>query len=128
MTPLHVACAFGHPNVVRCLVEYGCNPQSVTRQCRVTPLDFACACGRLGNIKYLVAQDQLTASEESIPEQECDTRHINIVEYLITECKLDPHVSNEEGLTPLHLACWGGCSDRQEFDHRTGTSPAYEKS
>ena len=121
MTPLHVACAFGHPNVVRYLVEYGCNPQCVTRHCRVTPLDFACACGRLGSIKYLVAQGPLTADQESVPDQESENGQINIVEYLITKCELDPHISNDDGLTPLHLACWGGSSIAENVDSSSST-------
>ena len=46
----------------------------------------------------------------------------NIVEYLITKCELDPHISNDEGLTPLHLACWGGNSIAENVDSTSSTN------
>ena len=39
--------------------------------------------------------------------------HLNVVRYLITECKCDPHWKDIEfdGLTPLQFACEGGHLD-----------------
>ena len=45
----------------------------------------------------------------------CQNGHLNVIQYLITECKCDPMSKNNNGSTPLHLACLNGHLDVVQY-------------
>ena len=135
LTPLVAACTFGHLEVAKYLVtDCGCDPRANSgAQGEVTSLGSAVIAGQLEVVKWLVREQKcsphssLTAA--CISEQlnvikyllsECSSGNEtsrdllvsscimgkpNIVRYLIDECGCDPHLGDEHGITPLHLAC-----------------------
>ena len=81
--PLHYACAAGHLDVVKFLIEHGCDPASISNL-GATPLSIACENG-----------------------------HQDIVKCLVTEHHCDPLKPSRKyginsGITPLHEACFAG--------------------
>ena len=84
-TPLHDACRNGNKDVVLSLlkefVKYEALEQSISDKTKAgsSPLHFAAASGSL-----------------------------ELVQYLITECKCNPSISGHLGATPLHVAAKEG--------------------
>ena len=53
-SPLHIACRYGHINIVRMLVEvYGCSPKAVDNTCS-TPIHDACYYDQVVILDYLI--------------------------------------------------------------------------
>ena len=111
ITPLFMATTSGHVEVVKWLVrEQKCEPTCTYCQCECNvPLyNIACQFGHLSVMKYLLSE---TISQEkeisNLLLSACFFGHFNIVKYLIEEYKCNPHFTDDDGITPLHLAC--GC-------------------
>ena len=85
-TPLHIACRYGHLDIVKFLVSVSSVDVNSKDSDGYTPLHTAC--------RY---------------------SHLDIVECLLTSTLADVNSKNCNGYTPLHTACNYGCEDIVKF-------------
>ena len=110
-TPLYLATLFGQLKVIRWLIiEKNCEPVYFDSECEcyIPLVILACQCGHLSVIKYLLSE--WNSEDIEIPDLlifACLCGHLNVVKYFIEEFRCNPHVTDNDGITPLHLACAG---------------------
>ena len=111
ITPLYLATLFGQVEVVRWLVsEQECEPAYFDCQCEcnIPLVILACQYGHLNIMKYLLSECNSEDFEISdLLFFACWFGYLNVVKYLIEEFKCNPHVTDNDGVTTLHLACAG---------------------
>ena len=84
-----------------------------------TPMHFACQFGRINTIHYLIDQ----GCDLTVPDNHGDMPihlasvegHLDVVKYLIIECRCDPNSRGGNGRTPLHYACAFGRMDVMQY-------------
>ena len=110
-TPLYLATLFGQLKVIRWLIiEKNCEPIYFDSECEcyIPLVILACQCGHLSVMKYLLSEWNSEDFEISdLLVFACLCGHLNVVKYLIEEFKCNPYVTDNDGITPLHLACAG---------------------
>ena len=111
-TSLHAAAASGDIKTVQFLTEEH-NFDAVCRDNNgSTPLFSACRYGYLEVVIYLIKLNadplDLIKDSTSCLHAACASGNLDLVKYLIDECKCDPHSQNEDRLTPFHTACKEG--------------------
>ena len=116
-TPLHYACVSGKLDVVKFLVEeYHCDPRVRDVNGRI-PLHCACEGGSVGIVRFLVVDHHCDPAcrewEGRTPlHWACESGKLGIVKFLVEKCHCDPFNEKDcKGLTPFHLATWGGHGD-----------------
>jgi len=91
-TPLHVACLYGHADIVRALLEANADPPRVTDGDGGTPLHDASAGGHLNIVKMLVERiREIRAADAAGP----------------ADVSSFVNARDGDGETPLHLATRG---------------------
>ena len=114
-TPLHQACREGHVDIVRYLVsEQGCSTVCQNNN-GDTPLLEACETGRLVAVVEILLTAQDCSIACSIHSQillhySCRYGWLDVTRKLV-EYNCDPESKNEDGDTPLHVACSNGYAD-----------------
>ena len=109
-TLLHYACNGGHMGTIMYLItEHSCDP-TVTDDNGDMPIQMACVGGHLNVVKYLITEMKCNpksrgALGRTLLHQTFDE---DIIKYLITEQDFDPTVTDNNGSTPIHIACLGG--------------------
>jgi ankyrin repeat protein len=94
-TPLHVACFYGHAQVVKVLREHGADIEANNCMLR-TPLYYACLKGRLAVVNELLSpNDSSNGTTTSILDRR-KSRGASI------------QAKDFDGNTPLHIASWRG--------------------
>ena len=114
ITPLHLASANGHLEVVRKLLDNGSDP-FCTVQGSYNAFHVACVYGHIEIVRELISKKPLCPLEEdnkgvTLLHIACRFGHPSIVHYLITEMRCIPRydVTQNQGFSPLHCACMGG--------------------
>ncbi len=112
VSPLWVAVAVGHIDIVKLLVEEGnanVNHLSVTRS---SPLRAASYIGHLDIARYLVAHgaDMRLVRDGNYTNLMLSAyrEHTHMVKYFIDELECNPNEYDQDGRTPLHYAIDGG--------------------
>lgn len=108
VTPLHLACQFGHLNVAKILLHHGANPAAKTVEEGHTPLAFAVICGHAHIFHYLVTQ----CDAKDIPDNtgSCALHHaamFNRFEIIFLVMSLNYssiNITDSAGHTPLMWA------------------------
>ena len=109
--PVHYACQLGHVDIVRYLVEKGCN-LDIKADRGMTPLHAACFSGKLNVVRYLIGEKKCDIESKGGKQctplyYACEAGQISIVRYLV-EQGCDPNARADTGATPLHHACAHG--------------------
>ena len=120
VTPLHLACGNGHLNVVQTLILVYEADLNVRNEDNDTPLHTAALCGQLHIINYIIlnrlgyiSSTHLQRNKESyimLLHHACRQGHMEVIESLLTDSKLDPLSVDDSGNTLVHLAAMGGNS------------------
>ena len=112
VSPLWVAVAVGHFDIVKLLIEEGnanVNHLSVTRS---SPLRAASYIGRLDIARYLIAHgaDIRLVRDGNYTNLMLSAyrEHVHMVQYFIDELECNPNEYDQDGRTPLHYAIDGG--------------------
>ena len=115
-TPLRVAAHEGHLDIVRCLVESGAYVNART-QYKGTPIMAACDYGHLSIISYLINKgafvDLQDADGKTALYGAIERSHLEVVSQLLALGA--SQLPNNQGLTPLFLACDKGSIEIVEY-------------
>ncbi|CAE6926748.1 ankrd52 [Symbiodinium sp. CCMP2592] len=111
-TPMHLASAHGHLDVVRFLVHCGADKGMLDIQGQ-TPLHLACANGHLEVVRFLLLG---TGPSIDMPGPDGNTPlhlasangHLDEVRFLVLDAGANVHLHNDDEETPLHLASGNG--------------------
>lgn len=111
---LHVVCSKGQLKLARYLVNTHCLDPTVAMGYGETPVHLASSDGHLDVVKYLAeeldcALQVRDAGGNTPLHVSAQNGHHEVVQYLL-ERKCDPEARNNEGCTPLLLACLYGRS------------------
>lgn len=106
---LHIACSFGHIEIVKLLIEKGANFNAADDDNSDTPLHIACGHGYTEIVKLLIEEGvdlEVTNYDKGFTPLHvaCRHRHTEIVKLLI-EKATDLGITDDYGFTPLHLVC-----------------------
>ena len=116
-TPLHQACKQGWVDIVEMLIEkYGCDPNTVVTENKLSLLHFACVYGHIDVVillieKYGCDPNVVTENNESLLHCACLYDYIDIVMLLIEKYSCDPNVVTKSNESLLHYACLYGHTD-----------------
>ena len=111
-TPLHYAALHGHLDIIRMLINFGCDA-SIKGQRGWTPLHFACKGGHSNVVKMLLSKRSYNFmsvdDNGNLPIHIAATfGHWDIIQMLATDFGCDINIAGEHGWTALHYACQGG--------------------
>ena len=113
-TPLHYAALHGHLNIIRMLINFGCDA-SIKGWRGWTPLHFACQCGHSNVVKMLLSEGichpMSVDDKGNLPIHIAATfGHWDIIQILVTDfdCDINTVTTGQHGWTALHFACQGG--------------------
>ena len=109
--PIHYACQLGHIDIVRYLVEKGCDLK-IKADRGMTPLHAACFSGKLDVVCYLIGGKKCDIESKGTNQctplfYACERGQISIVRYLI-EQGCDRNAKLDTDATALHHACAHG--------------------
>ena len=113
-TPLYIACAWGHLDVVNALLSTDGIDVNKANRYRATPLYIACQHGHLEVVNALLRQDginiNLARYGGSTPLYvACRNGHSDVVNALLRQDGIDINrAESEYGRTPLYTACLNG--------------------
>ena len=116
LTLLHLACHYGHLDIVQYFIkDQNCSPETTTPSGH-TPLHIACKCSHLHIVKCLITDHKCnphcTDNDGYTPlHTASESGNIETVKYLIIQQGCDPQVSDSIGNTPLHYASESGHLD-----------------
>lgn len=109
--PLHIACKYGHLNIVKLLARAGASLEEYDEGGR-TPLYITCANGQISIIDFLLGKgvpvDTVTRTHLETPLHEaCERGNVDVVDALLAHGAAIDKVSLTQG-TLLHHACLYG--------------------
>ena len=114
MTPLHIACASGHNDIVEYLINQCGHDKEARCDGQLTPLFATCLRDQISTVKLLTSKFRCQVDARDVNGRTplhvvCYHGFQKIVKYLINDCGCSPEVRDEKSLqTPLHFACAGG--------------------
>ncbi|XP_029868878.1 ankyrin repeat domain-containing protein 26-like [Aquila chrysaetos chrysaetos] len=122
-TPLHVACADGHVDVIRCLVQENCR-LNLADDFKSSPLMTAVQCQQEKCVAILLQH----GADPNLADADGNTAlHLAVVSPnttvagLLLEHNANINAQNREGYTPLNLAVSKHDEEMVEFLHKKGT-------
>jgi ankyrin repeat protein len=115
-TALHLACRYGHLNVVDYLIQTCHVNVSTCESPRVSgynSLHIACIHGHYNVVEYLLQQNHIHVDTKDQQgntslHHACRGQYIEIVQYLIEVCHADVNVRNDHEATILHCVSMDG--------------------
>ena len=109
-TPLHLACGNGHLKVVQMLISEYKADLNVRNEDNDTPLHTAALGGQLHIINYVIRRLGYIPSTQrnKILHHACHQGHIEVIESLLTDNRIDPFLVDDDGNTLVHLAAMYG--------------------
>lgn len=138
-TPLHVAAETGHTSTSRLLIKHQADIHAQNTQ-GLTPLHLASQRGHLATVKMLIEEGaepyRCSHTLRSPCHLAAENGHSEVLKELLHHCPDGGALSDEQGLTPLHLAVQGGYSniitmlvpqDLQDFVNESSVQPSTEK-
>ncbi|KAG7517041.1 Receptor-interacting serine serine/threonine-protein kinase 4 [Solea senegalensis] len=113
-TPLHVAAETGHTSTSRLLIKHQADIHAQNDH-RLTPLHLASQRGHLATVKMLIEEGADPYRPAHALRTPChlaaENGHCEVLKELLHHCPDGGALSDEQGLSPLHLAVQGGYSD-----------------
>ena len=113
-TPLHLAAAYGHLNIVRKLIMAGADARATTWPDRYTPLHSAAERGQAHVVRYFMVERGLSLEADEMGDTPFHTAaqggHQEVVK-LFSQQAQNINTQDKKGLTPLHWAVWQGNAD-----------------
>ncbi|XP_029924662.1 receptor-interacting serine/threonine-protein kinase 4 [Myripristis murdjan] len=113
-TPLHVAAETGHTSTSRLLVKHRADIKAQNSQ-GLTALHLASQRGHLPTVKMLLEEGADPSSSSQALRTPChlaaESGHCEVLRELLLHCPDGAGLSDEQGLSPLHLAVQGGYTD-----------------
>ena len=108
-TPLFNACRIKDTEVVKVMIESGCDPLFVNGITKETPVHIACRTQQLKVVEILLSKHSgefpnLNNFGESLLHIACVNEDIAMVRYLIDKCKCSPSIKDSNENTPLHYS------------------------
>lgn len=107
-TPLHIACKYGHIEIVKLLLE-----KEIIDVNKNAPLCIACKNGHIQIVELLLLDDRVDINQNEVNGNSplyiaCENGNFEIVIKLLEFNNIDINKINKEGATPLHSACKNG--------------------
>ncbi|KAM9847129.1 receptor-interacting serine/threonine-protein kinase 4 [Aulostomus maculatus] len=113
-TPLHVAAETGHTSTSRLLIKHHANIHTQNTQ-GLTPLHLASQRGHLATVRMLIEEGADPYKSSPALRTPChlaaENGHCEVLKELLLHCPDACALSDEQGLSPLHLAVQGGYSN-----------------
>uniref|UniRef100_A0A3Q3ABF0 non-specific serine/threonine protein kinase n=1 Tax=Kryptolebias marmoratus TaxID=37003 RepID=A0A3Q3ABF0_KRYMA len=113
-TALHVAAETGHTSTSRLLIKHQADPNAQNAH-GLTPLHLASQQGHLATVKMLIAEGADLSVFDQSQHTPChlaaENGHSEVLKELLLHCPNGGTLSDQEGLSPLHLAVQGGDSN-----------------
>lgn len=116
---LYVAAQHGHVNVVRTLLANGASVNIISKGNFLSPLHTACVAGHVECVKCLLEKN---AQVDLQTFQKCSALHLSVGRdrfqqtcSILLDYKADINAVDEDGNSPLHLACLIGCPKDAEI-------------
>ncbi|XP_069544772.1 receptor-interacting serine/threonine-protein kinase 4 [Brachyistius frenatus] len=138
-TPLHVAAETGHTSTSRLLTKHQADIHAQNAQ-GLTPLHLASQRGHLATVKMLIEEGADPYRSNQALRTPChmaaESGHCEVLKELLVHCPDGGTMSDEQGLSPLHLAVQGGYSnvitmllpqDCQDLVTESSVQPAAEE-
>eukprot|EP01095_Lingulamoeba_sp_RSL-Kostka_P002860 TRINITY_DN13780_c0_g1_i1.p1 TRINITY_DN13780_c0_g1~~TRINITY_DN13780_c0_g1_i1.p1 ORF type:complete len:460 (+),score=129.98 TRINITY_DN13780_c0_g1_i1:33-1412(+) len=111
-TALILACSKGNYECAQILLKHGADPNHKSSNTSLSPLHFAVANGSRRIISLLIEQYEadyyaLTNKGRNILHEAARFGRVKTIKYLVEQLKMDVNetTSDDDGCTPLHLAC-----------------------
>eukprot|EP00928_Gymnodinium_smaydae_P011208 TRINITY_DN14162_c0_g4_i1.p1 TRINITY_DN14162_c0_g4~~TRINITY_DN14162_c0_g4_i1.p1 ORF type:complete len:381 (+),score=35.26 TRINITY_DN14162_c0_g4_i1:53-1144(+) len=115
MQPLHMACRWGHLEIVQTLLLGACNVDvNAVSDDGQAALHYACESGVLDVVRFLVLEvdgaiiDVRTNNGEGPLSTACHAGHVSVARFLASEAVNDINERDLHQRTPLHHACYRG--------------------
>jgi ankyrin repeat protein len=124
-TPLLVAAAKGHADVVKLLLKHGANLYAKD-DCDNNPLHVACSKGHVAVVGRLIKSDvdlSLKAGNGATALHLAARKGHDDVVALLLDNDCDIECTDAKGATPLHAACSGGYEDTVALLLKRGANP-----
>lgn len=113
-TPLHVAAETGHTSTSRLLIKHQADIHAQNTN-GLTPLHLASQRGHLATVKMLIEEGADPYRSNQALRTPChlaaENGHCEVLKELLFHCPDGGALSDEQGLSPLHLAVQGGYSN-----------------
>ncbi|XP_029375880.1 receptor-interacting serine/threonine-protein kinase 4 [Echeneis naucrates] len=113
-TPLHVAAETGHTSTSRLLIKHKADIHSQNVH-GLTPLHLASQRGHLATVKMLIEEGadpyRSNQAQSTAFHLAAESGHCEVLKALLLHCPDGATLSDEQGLSPLHLAVKGGYSN-----------------
>ena len=114
-SPLHMACRFGHLNLVQILVEHSAQVTSRSLQHNMTPLELACVHDQVDVVQWLLEHKEQQSHHDNHAVNNllciaCQFNALQIVKLLVVVYKADPYHTDARGETsPFACAVKAEC-------------------
>ena len=109
---VHIACANADKTMLKILMKYGCNINSLDYE-NMTPLYDALCSNNINFVKYLIEDLKMDINHKEIQNRTpfywaCCKSNIDIIKYIMSFPDVDINFPSLMGRTALSKSCWNG--------------------